>query len=150
MFAAWAAIEPVRYLYYLLKLFHIEVFPLTWLRYSLFLILYPLGITGELLVIVNSLPAIESGKIWSQQLPNTWNVVYNHSWALKASFLLYAYAAPTLFSYMLRQRSKELGGAAAAEGQAEGSKGEAATGAGADKAAVAPGTMEAERERKQR
>ena len=49
--AAWGATEITRYLYYFLHLDLSEPHALTWLRYSLFIVLYPLGTTGELLVV---------------------------------------------------------------------------------------------------
>lgn len=53
---AWCITEVVRYTYYALNTFGVQVFPLTWLRYSTFLILYPLGVTGELGTVYSALP----------------------------------------------------------------------------------------------
>lgn len=47
MCASWASVEPPRYFFYLVKLLGSVPGALTWLRYSLFIILYPTGITGE-------------------------------------------------------------------------------------------------------
>ena len=33
---------------YALSLLEIKFFPLTWLRYSMFIVLYPMGVSGEL------------------------------------------------------------------------------------------------------
>ncbi len=45
---SWALVEVPRYLFYALNIMKMVPYPLFWLRYSLFAILYPTGITGEL------------------------------------------------------------------------------------------------------
>ena len=50
MAASWALVEVPRYLFYVFQVAQARVpFALFWLRYSLFMVLYPTGITGELL-----------------------------------------------------------------------------------------------------
>ncbi len=56
MVGSWASVEVPRYLFYALNLLPQfsgakMPYPLFWLRYSLFMVLYPTGITGELLQI---------------------------------------------------------------------------------------------------
>merc|ERR1719245_2292662 len=48
---AWGITEVVRYSFYALKLLGREIPLLTWLRYTLFLVLYPLGVLSELFCI---------------------------------------------------------------------------------------------------
>jgi len=55
MILSWASVEVPRYLFYIFALIKGDAtkktpFPLFWLRYSLFAVLYPTGITGELTV----------------------------------------------------------------------------------------------------
>lgn len=45
---SWGLVEVPRYLFYALNLIDLVPYPLFWLRYSLFAVLYPTGITGEL------------------------------------------------------------------------------------------------------
>lgn len=45
---SWAVVEVPRYLFYALNILEAVPYPLFWLRYSLFAILYPIGLTGEL------------------------------------------------------------------------------------------------------
>ena len=45
---SWCLVEVPRYAYYATNILHITPKPLLWLRYSLFGVLYPTGITGEL------------------------------------------------------------------------------------------------------
>jgi very-long-chain (3R)-3-hydroxyacyl-CoA dehydratase len=45
---SWALVEVPRYLFYAVNILGSVPYPLFWLRYSLFSVLYPTGITGEL------------------------------------------------------------------------------------------------------
>lgn len=92
---AWTVTEAVRYPYYVGALLGWLPKGLTWLRYSLFLGLYPLGVAGELLVIYAA----------SQVLPPNNLLVRIPFYVLAATFppgFVYMY------TYMLKQRSKVL------------------------------------------
>jgi hypothetical protein len=55
MVLSWCLVEVVRYIFYGLKALKIDVpKPFMWLRYSLFIVLYPSGILGEILQILQS------------------------------------------------------------------------------------------------
>lgn len=47
MVFAWSLTEVVRYMFYALNLVGVNLYPLKWLRYTMFLVLYPLGVSGE-------------------------------------------------------------------------------------------------------
>lgn len=96
LLTAWSITEVVRYLFYFYSLCAKEgpPAPLTFLRYNLFLILYPLGVSSELLIIYSALPLAES----------TYGPIYK--WCLIASMLAYIPGFPVLFSHMLVQRKK--------------------------------------------
>jgi very-long-chain (3R)-3-hydroxyacyl-CoA dehydratase len=51
MAIAWSISDAIRYLYYILNLAGIKSEVVTWLRYSLFLVLYPVGTVGEFMLI---------------------------------------------------------------------------------------------------
>jgi very-long-chain (3R)-3-hydroxyacyl-CoA dehydratase len=56
---AWALVEVPRYAFYVAALVLPAVpFPLFWLRYSLFMVLYPAGITGEWFTLQAAAPAL--------------------------------------------------------------------------------------------
>lgn len=60
MLVAWSVTEVVRYSYFALSLAGALPSFLTWLRYSMFYILYPMGITSEcMLVYAATGPAAE-------------------------------------------------------------------------------------------
>ena len=56
MVFAWCIAEIVRYSTYALALYDVKIYPLEWLRYTLFYILYPLGAGSEAYLIYSSIP----------------------------------------------------------------------------------------------
>ncbi|PIO76194.1 tyrosine phosphatase-like protein, PTPLA [Teladorsagia circumcincta] len=66
---AWVLIELVRYPYYALRAWDIEVYGLAWLRYTAWIPLYPLGLAMEWVSLVTSIKHYyETGK-YSVHLP---------------------------------------------------------------------------------
>ena len=120
MAVSWSLVEVPRYAFYLWNLLAGEPpAPLVWLRYSLFMVLYPTGITGEVGCLWNSLPYIREHRVWEATLPNAHNVAF--SWHTTLWVLLvgaYPLGSYIMYSHMLRQRRKVLapgGGAAKAK-----------------------------------
>nr|AXF92439.1 (3R)-3-hydroxyacyl-CoA dehydratase [Aurantiochytrium sp. PKUSW7] len=74
MVGSWASVEVPRYLFYALNLLPAfqgskMPYPLFWLRYSLFMVLYPTGITGELLQMYVALTTYYTfGSAWERLL----------------------------------------------------------------------------------
>merc|ERR1711959_723155 len=103
----WGVTEMVRYSFYALKLLGREVPLLTWLRYTLFLVLYPAGVTSELFCVygvVMNLPW-DAWK-WVPETP----LFEAKIWALALYYFVYVPFFPMLFGHMLAQRKKILGG----------------------------------------
>ncbi|KAL3232496.1 hypothetical protein RNJ44_04412 [Nakaseomyces bracarensis] len=93
---AWSITEIVRYLFYFFTLTSSRGAPtfLVYLRYNLFLVLYPTGVASELLIIYSALPYAEAkysafGKYF-----------------FIAVMLTYIPGLPMLFLHMLAQRKK--------------------------------------------
>ncbi len=53
-FTCWSAAEIIRYSYYLLELLGTEIGLISWLRRSSFIILYPVGVSGEIVTMYES------------------------------------------------------------------------------------------------
>eukprot|EP00768_Dysnectes_brevis_P006508 gnl/Dysnectes_brevis/5154_a7285_809.p1 GENE.gnl/Dysnectes_brevis/5154_a7285_809~~gnl/Dysnectes_brevis/5154_a7285_809.p1 ORF type:complete len:222 (-),score=8.16 gnl/Dysnectes_brevis/5154_a7285_809:107-745(-) len=95
MFVAWSLAEVIRYSYYIIKTgTQGRKVPqkLTWLRYSAFYVLYPIGVlTGEVPVVITA-------------------IIISDSLAYRAFFafatLCYIPGFPILFKHMIRQRTK--------------------------------------------
>jgi very-long-chain (3R)-3-hydroxyacyl-CoA dehydratase len=62
---SWALVEVPRYLFYAVNLMGPVPYPLFWLRYSLFAILYPTGITGELGCMYMAVAHLIGGRVKS-------------------------------------------------------------------------------------
>uniref|UniRef100_A0A8R1TR49 Very-long-chain (3R)-3-hydroxyacyl-CoA dehydratase n=1 Tax=Onchocerca volvulus TaxID=6282 RepID=A0A8R1TR49_ONCVO len=108
---AWSVTEVVRYSYYALALTNAVSNLHTWLRqvlYSFFIALYPLGVSGELLVVLAALPEVSTKKHFTVELPNIFNIGFSFWWYLIAYIILYAPGFPQMYKYMLKQRKKVL------------------------------------------
>lgn len=92
---AWGITEVVRYSFYLLGLMGKEWYPLTFMRYSLFLVLYPLGVTGEWFIVLSQ-TRLDN---WELSLVNI--LLY----VVLASYIPFF---PQLFGHMLKQRKQKL------------------------------------------
>lgn len=106
---AWSITEIIRYFYYFVNLIGIMSHILIWLRYSTFIILYPIGITGELLCFY---AAVQYSNVnpnaWSFMLPNKWNFSFSYLYLLIAVMLAYIPIFPHLYLHMFAQRRKML------------------------------------------
>ncbi|XP_078259416.1 very-long-chain (3R)-3-hydroxyacyl-CoA dehydratase 2 isoform X1 [Rhinoraja longicauda] len=107
--AAWTLTEIVRYSFYTFSLLNHLPYPIKWARYSLFIALYPMGVTGELLTIYAALPHVRRTGLYSVTLPNTYNVSFDYYTVLIMVMVSYIPIFPQLYFHMLRQRRKVLG-----------------------------------------
>lgn len=90
---AWGVTEVVRYYYYALNLVKAVPQWLEYLRYNLFLVLYPLGISSEIYMIYKA-------------LPEAYILSPYYSLFLLVALIAYLPGTPILYGHMLRQRSK--------------------------------------------
>ena len=122
---SWATVEPPRYLYYTLSLLYASPaaipHPLTWLRYSLFMLLYPTGITGEVWCVLAALPWLaRHPHVLSLDMPNQWNFAFSYWWYCVAVLALYVPGSPFMVQLMWNQRKKVLSGSSAGAQAANG------------------------------
>lgn len=107
MLTAWSTTEVIRYTYFALKQFDFIPYWLHWLRYSAFLVLYPMGISSEVAMIIKAyLGPAHTLASW-------------YPWALVAVLLSYIPGSFVLYTHMLKQRRKQVGGAAGAAKKAK-------------------------------
>jgi hypothetical protein len=92
---AWGITEMVRYSFYFLGLFNLQPYFLLWMRYSFFVLLYPLGVTGEWFILVHPL------------MLSSWKLSF-YAIALAVIFASYVYYFPVLYGYMWKQRKIKL------------------------------------------
>ncbi|KAF8386600.1 hpo-8, partial [Pristionchus pacificus] len=106
---AWSVTEIIRYSFYALNIFKAVPHFLIWLRYTLFIVLYPMGASGELFVIFRSLPYVWERQLFSISMPNPANVSFSFYWFLVILMLNYIPGFPKMYFYMFGQRKKVLG-----------------------------------------
>ncbi|XP_032871124.1 very-long-chain (3R)-3-hydroxyacyl-CoA dehydratase 1 [Amblyraja radiata] len=106
----WALTEITRYSYYTFNLLNHLPYFIKWARYNLFIILYPIGVVGELLTIYTALPFVKKSGIYSLRLPNKYNVSFDYYICLILIMISYIPLFPQLYFHMLRQRRKVLHG----------------------------------------
>ncbi|KNE63743.1 hypothetical protein AMAG_08829 [Allomyces macrogynus ATCC 38327] len=99
---AWSITECIRYAFYGLAQIDLKPFLLVWLRYTSFYPLYPLGVFSETSLIWHSLPflAEQAGQLWV--------------FAMYGILATYPPGLYMLYTYMIKQRRKVLGGKPAA------------------------------------
>ncbi|GJD08846.1 Very-long-chain (3R)-3-hydroxyacyl-CoA dehydratase 2 [Galdieria sulphuraria] len=105
---SWSLAEIPRYLHYALSLTGGRTTVATWLRYSVFLILYPLGAGSEMLLLYKAMPYIRDRGIWSLKLPNKLNFAFDFYKVCWVLLFLYLPGLPFMYVHMLRQRKKYL------------------------------------------
>lgn len=96
MVISWSIAEVVRYSYYATNLASSVPAFITWARYTFFLILYPTGISSELMMIYQSLPYVKA----------QWGDLYYYAYI--AVIILYAPGSPVMYNHMRVQRNKYL------------------------------------------
>ena len=109
LFIVWSSIEIFRYSFYALRVFKVDIYPLTWCRYTLFLPLYPMGGFCESQVISSTIKEYEKTTSYSVGLPNSANFSFNLPIFLR--FYQIALLGPSivyLMRYMWSQRCKQL------------------------------------------
>lgn len=92
---AWGFTEVIRYSHYLFTLSKKENPGLTWFRYTGFMLLYPIGVIGELLIVYQFM----AERAWSFDLVGI---------AVIVIVLSYPIGFPILFRHMLKQRRRKL------------------------------------------
>lgn len=77
--------------------------------YTTFIVLYPTGVTGELLCLYWAQSYAQKNKIWSIELPNSANFTFSYYYFLWIVMLLYIPLFPQLYLHMFALRKKVLG-----------------------------------------
>lgn len=101
MILAWALTEVPRYAYYALSLAGCGVPAwLTWIRYSTFYVLYPIGAGSEALVMLSTISEWSGGK---------WVVWSTEDWVKAGLVAIWVPGLWVMYSHMMRMRRKVLG-----------------------------------------
>lgn len=104
----WNLIELVRYPLYLFTLFQVSNSILTYLRYTMFIPLYPMGITAEVFLYYIALPHIYATGLFTVSLPNWINFSFDFGYYCAAMIPFELIFFPKNYKYMLLQRARKL------------------------------------------
>lgn len=117
--AAWTVADLTRNLYYLASMFKLSIGPLTWARYSLFIVNYPVGVGCELMVMYaamkgNLLSRVRAQGTLDDWVLSAWNGGIRHVQPYMDPFVLLflvwgVLGLGSLYTYMLAQRRKKFG-----------------------------------------
>ena len=106
---AWSSIEVFRYPFYALRVFKVDIYPITWARYTLFYPLYPLGGFSEAMVLLTASNEFAKTKRFSYALPNRFNIAFDMTVVIKLYSCVVLHAMIIyLMRYMAQQRYKQL------------------------------------------
>ncbi|XP_068131105.1 very-long-chain (3R)-3-hydroxyacyl-CoA dehydratase 3 [Hyperolius riggenbachi] len=109
VFYSWSIIEVIRYPFYMLACIDMEWKVLTWLRYTIWIPLYPLGGLAEATAVVLSMPIFnESGK-FSLHLPSPLDVTITFSVFLSIYLIIFFLAITNNFRHLFKLRRRRLG-----------------------------------------
>ncbi|KAM4687340.1 very-long-chain (3R)-3-hydroxyacyl-CoA dehydratase 1 [Discoglossus pictus] len=106
----WTVTEITRYSFYTFNLLNLLPYFIKWARYNLFIVLYPIGVAGELFTIYAALPYVRKTGMYSLRLPNKYNVSFDYYYFLLIVMCSYIPLFPQLYFHMLRQRRRVLHG----------------------------------------
>ncbi|XP_057299973.1 very-long-chain (3R)-3-hydroxyacyl-CoA dehydratase-like [Hydractinia symbiolongicarpus] len=110
LFFAWAAIEVIRYPFYIITLHRYTNIVIEWLRYSAWIPLYPAGMSCEVLIMYRSIWISKDSKRWEYPLPNTLNISISLSSIIGFCLCAYTPVALQLMKHMWILRKRKLGG----------------------------------------
>lgn len=108
LFTAWAIADAIRYAHYCTTLLKLNVYPLLWLRYSVFMLLQPIGIFAEWYTYLSTLKFIDETRMYQIAMPNSWNFSFDFATFNRFVLVSYFYFGPFMFRHMLRQRRLKL------------------------------------------
>ncbi|XP_073977816.1 3-hydroxyacyl-CoA dehydratase 2 [Rhodnius prolixus] len=110
LFLIWSIIEVVRYPYYITDIYKRTIGLLTWLRYTIWIPLYPLGALCEGIIILRNIPYFEETQRFVVSMPNSWNFSFHMPTLMKLYLLvLFFPGIYALMTHMYRARIKKLG-----------------------------------------
>uniref|UniRef100_A0A667Y042 Very-long-chain (3R)-3-hydroxyacyl-CoA dehydratase n=1 Tax=Myripristis murdjan TaxID=586833 RepID=A0A667Y042_9TELE len=106
VFYLWSAIEIFRYPFYMLGCFDTEWKILTWLRYTIWIPLYPLGVLAEAVAVIQSIPIFDETKLFSIPLPKAIGTSISFSHVLHIYLVLMFLGLFINFRHLYKQRKR--------------------------------------------
>merc|ERR1712137_138398 len=105
---SWSTIEVVRYSFYATSLIGVQIYIHKWLRYTLFMILYPSGVFSEIMTLYLAIPYLQQHGLFGIKDFEVFETITMWYLAVFVLIFLYLPGFPVMFGHMLKQRSKTL------------------------------------------
>ncbi|XP_042151454.1 very-long-chain (3R)-3-hydroxyacyl-CoA dehydratase isoform X3 [Oncorhynchus tshawytscha] len=106
VFYLWSAIEIFRYPFYMLGCIDTEWKTITWLRYTVWIPLYPLGVLAEVVAVVQSISVFDQSRLFSIPLPEALGSSASFSCVLYIYLPLMVIGLLINFRHLYKQRRK--------------------------------------------
>uniref|UniRef100_A0A8D0D974 Very-long-chain (3R)-3-hydroxyacyl-CoA dehydratase n=1 Tax=Sander lucioperca TaxID=283035 RepID=A0A8D0D974_SANLU len=106
VFYLWSTIEIFRYPFYMLGCLNTEWKTLTWLRYTIWIPLYPLGVIAEAVAVIQSIPIFDETKLFSIPLPKAVGTSISFSYVLHIYLVLMFLGLFINFRHLYKQRKR--------------------------------------------
>uniref|UniRef100_A0A672P1Q9 Very-long-chain (3R)-3-hydroxyacyl-CoA dehydratase n=1 Tax=Sinocyclocheilus grahami TaxID=75366 RepID=A0A672P1Q9_SINGR len=106
VFYLWSTIEIFRYPFYMLACIDTEWKLLTWLRYTIWIPLYPLGVLAEAVALIQSIPIFDETKLLSIALPKAIGMSLSFSYILQLYLVIMFLGLFINFRHLFKQRSR--------------------------------------------
>ncbi|XP_062290367.1 very-long-chain (3R)-3-hydroxyacyl-CoA dehydratase-like [Scomber scombrus] len=106
VFYLWSTIEIFRYPFYMLACIGTEWKLLTWMRYSIWIPLYPLGVIAEAVAVIQSLPIFDETRLFSIPLPAMLGHSLSFSYTLQIYLVLMFLGLFINFRHLYKQRRR--------------------------------------------
>uniref|UniRef100_A0A3B5AVD4 Very-long-chain (3R)-3-hydroxyacyl-CoA dehydratase n=1 Tax=Stegastes partitus TaxID=144197 RepID=A0A3B5AVD4_9TELE len=106
VFYLWSFIEIFRYPFYMLACFNTEWKTLTWLRYTIWMPLYPLGALAEVVAVIQSIPIFDETQLFSIPLPKAIGTSISFSYILRVLPVFMFLGLYSNWRHLYKQRTK--------------------------------------------
>jgi very-long-chain (3R)-3-hydroxyacyl-CoA dehydratase len=107
---AWALTEIIRYPSYAGSILGKCPKWLNWLRYTIFIPLYPLGAGAEMKLMYDVRATATKTNMYKVAMPNKYNFGFDYVVFLNGLLIIYPFLFHSLYAYMFAQRRKKLRG----------------------------------------
>uniref|UniRef100_A0ABI7Y9U8 Very-long-chain (3R)-3-hydroxyacyl-CoA dehydratase n=3 Tax=Felidae TaxID=9681 RepID=A0ABI7Y9U8_FELCA len=109
VFYTWSAVEIFRYPFYMLSCIDMDWKVLTWLRYTVWIPLYPLGCLAEAVSVIQSIPVFNETGRFSFTLPYPVKIKVRFSFFLQIYLIILFLGLYINFRHLYKQRRRRYG-----------------------------------------
>uniref|UniRef100_A0A8C1X4L6 Very-long-chain (3R)-3-hydroxyacyl-CoA dehydratase n=2 Tax=Cyprinus carpio TaxID=7962 RepID=A0A8C1X4L6_CYPCA len=106
VFYLWSMIEIFRYPFYMLVCIDTEWKLLTWLKYTIWIPLYPLGVLAEAVAVIQSIPIFDETKLLSIPVPKAIGTSLSFSFILQLYLVIMFLGLFINFRHLFKQRTR--------------------------------------------